>query len=223
MNRELFRRMKVCTECGRIYGFWHYQSGHVGSSGGIDYYQKCGCKTAKPDMPTEGQGKKKWRGFDFNETVTLCYCCGQDLLLSGSKWSVWFCEKCKERVIKFNSRYQMTIIPIGRHSIMSGYQLSGKESQDKNKVQSFVKSLKSLFERMGILEEWRKHIISHNLKSLGYSKDITLVKYLSKVRSLPERSVAFRDMCKFFRVKLGKRDRVRRLSRKMKTCRSLKT
>ena len=58
MNRELFRRMKVCTECGKIYGFWHYQSGHVSSSGGIDYYQKCGCKTAKPDMPYEKKGQK---------------------------------------------------------------------------------------------------------------------------------------------------------------------
>src|SRR4030042_3262893 len=141
MNRELFRRMKVCTECGKIYGFWHYQSGHVGSSGGIDHYQKCSCKTAKPDMPPEGQGQKKWRGFDFNEVITLCHCCGQEVLSSGTKWSVWFCSPCKERVIEFNTKYQQTIIPIGRHSIMAGYQLSGKESEDKKKVQEFVMNL----------------------------------------------------------------------------------
>ena len=211
MNRELFRRMKVCMECGRIYGFWHYQSGQVGSSGKIDYYQKCGCKTAKPDMPPEGQGQEKWQGFDFDEAVTLCHSCGQEVLTSGSKWSVWFCEKCKERVIEFNSRYQQTIIPIGRHSIMAGYQLSGKESENKKKVQKFVMNLNGLIERIDVLEEWRKHIISHNLKSLGYSKDITLVKYLSKVKSLPKRSIVFKDMSKFFMVKLKKRDRVRRL------------
>ena len=95
---------------------------------------------------------------------------------------------------------------------MSGYQLSGKESESKKKVQKFLGILNSLFERMGVLEEWRKHIISHNLKLLGYSNDIPLVKYLSKVKSLPERSIAFKDMVKFFITKPEKRDRVRRLS-----------
>lgn len=94
---------------------------------------------------------------------------------------------------------------------MAGYQLSGKESESKKKVQKFLGILNSLFERVDILEEWRVHIISHNLKSLGYSKDITLAKYLSKVESLPPKSVAFKDMVKYFITKLEKRDRVRRL------------
>lgn len=199
-----YQRMKVCVECGRIYGIWNFQSGHVGS---IDYYQKCGCKTAKPDMPPKGQGQEKWQGFDFNEAITLCHSCGQKILRSGSKWSVWFCSPCKERVIEFNTQYQKTIIPIGRHSIMTGYQLSGKESVDENKVQKFVMDLNGLIETIDVLEEWRKHIISHNLKSLGYSKDVALVEYLSKVKSLPKRSMAFRDMCEFFIMKLKKRDR----------------
>lgn len=203
-----YERMKVCTQCGKIYGFWHYQSGHMGSSGGIDYYQKCGCKIAKPDMPPEGQGQERWQGFDFNEVITLCHSCGQEVLRSGSKWSVWFCSPCKEMVIEFNTQYQKTIIPIGRHSVMAGYKLSGKESVDENKVHEFMTNLNSLFERIDILEEWRVHIISHNLKSLGYSKDITLVEYLSKVKSLPESSIAFRDMCEFFMAKLEKRNRV---------------
>ena len=158
-------------------------------------------------MPLKGQGKKKWQGFDFNEAITLCHCCGQEVLSSGTKWSVWFCSPCKKRVVGFNTQYQQTIIPIGRHSIMAGYQLSGKESEDKNKVKKFIMNLNGLFERIDVLEEWRVHIMSHNLKLLGYSKDITLVKYLSKVKSLPKRSMAFRDMVEFLIMKLGKRDR----------------
>ena len=95
---------------------------------------------------------------------------------------------------------------------MAGYQLSGKGSVDENRVKEFMRNLNSLFERIDILEEWRVHIISHNLKSLGYSKDITLVEYLSKVKSLQERSIAFKEMCEFFMVKLKKRNRVKRLS-----------
>ena len=89
---------------------------------------------------------------------------------------------------------------------MAGYALSGKESADENKVHEFMTNLKSLFERIDMLEEWRAHIISHNVKSLGYSKDVTLVEYLSKVKNLPERSIAFRDMCEFFIVKLRGRE-----------------
>lgn len=94
---------------------------------------------------------------------------------------------------------------------MAGYQLSGKESESKKKVQKFLGILNSLFERVFILDEWRVHITLHNLKSLGYSKDITLAKYLSKVESLPPKSVAFKDMVKYFITKLEKGDRVRRL------------
>jgi len=89
---------------------------------------------------------------------------------------------------------------------MAGHKLSGKESGDENKIHEFMADLNSLFERIDILEEWRVHIISHNLKSLGYSKDITLVEYLSKVKSPPERSNASRDMYEFFMVKLSGRE-----------------
>jgi tetratricopeptide (TPR) repeat protein len=203
-----YERMKVCTECRRIYGFWHYQTGHMGSPGDGDYYQKCGCKTLKPDTPQEGQAQEKWQGFDFNEVITLCHSCGQEILRSGSKWSVWFCKECKERVIEFNTQYQTTVIPIGRHSIMAGYKLSGKESQDENKVKEFVTNLNSLFDRIDLLEEWRGHIISRNLKSLGYPKDVALAEYLSKAKNLPERSIAFRNMSDFFMVRLEERDKV---------------
>ena len=201
-----YERMKVCMKCGGIYGFWHDPSGQVGSSGGIDYYQKCGCKTPKPDMPPKGKSREKWPGFDFNEVITLCHCCGREVLRSGSKWSVWFCEVCRKRVIQFNTQYRKTIIPIGRHSIMAGYALSGKESADENKVHQFMTNLKSLFKRIDVLEEWRVRIMSRNLKSLRYSKDVTLVEYLSKVKDLPERSIAFRDMCEFFMVILSGRE-----------------
>ena len=200
-----YERMKVCMKCGGIYGFWRYQSKHMGSSDRIDYYQKCACKTAKPDRPPKGKSREKWPGFDFNEVITLCHCCGQEVLRSGSKWSVWFCEVCRKRVIQFNTQYRKTIIPIGRHSIMAGYALSGKESADENKVHQFMRNLKSLFERIDVLEEWRRRIMSRNLKSLGYSKDMTLVEYLSRVKSLPERSIPFKKMCDFFMVKLSRR------------------
>jgi tetratricopeptide (TPR) repeat protein len=195
-----YERMKVCTECGRIYGFWHSERG--------DYYQKCGCKTPKPDTPQQGQAQEKWQGFDFNEVITLCHSCGQEVLRSGSKWSVWFCKECKERVIEFNTQYRKTVIPIGRHSIMAGYQLSGKESEDENKVQEFLTNFNSLSERIDILQKWRAHVMSRNMKSLGYPKDVTLAEYLSRANNLPERSIAFRNMCDFFMVRLEERDRI---------------
>jgi len=75
---SLFR---ICTTCYEPYGTEAQQ--------GFPTPQRCRCD--KTDEST-------WPRFDFNEHVHLCRCCRAVALDSGSRWSVWFCKPCKDRV-----------------------------------------------------------------------------------------------------------------------------
>ena len=62
--------------------------------------------------------------LDFPTAAELCRCCGLELLQSGCKWSVWFCNDCKPRVLKLNQSVGAWVIPIRRHSLMHGLSYS---------------------------------------------------------------------------------------------------
>lgn len=78
--------------------------------------QRCKC------TPLEvRQQEPTWHRYDYNTYAELCRCCGLVLLKSGNRYSVWFCEPCKEAVVALNRAAGRCLIPIGRHSIMNGY------------------------------------------------------------------------------------------------------
>jgi len=197
-----YEDMFVCSACGGLYGLWKYEP-EVKPIFPIrareSEYQDCYCKRQHEN--------KNWRGFDFSEIVTLCYCCGREVLMSGSRWSVWFCENCKERVVVFNTFVQSTIIPIGRHSMMHGYQLNGQDILEKAEIENYAANVNQLFSGIDHLNKWRKCIIGENFKVLEISKDISLVDYLVWVSKLPDKNIAFQKMCEFF-VKPGRKRKI---------------
>lgn len=206
-----YEKMMICAECHEIYGFWNYRSKSIINDNSTCnpenmYYQKCSSKCKdqmlKPGIPPGEKNKEneKWPRFDFNEIVTLCYCCGQELLSSGSRWSVWFCEDCKKNVIRFNSIYQKRIIPIGRHSIMNGYILNVQKFEDgmDKAIEEFTGNVKDLSRGIEHLEKWRKIIMQKNFKALSYSEDILLNEYMLNVYRLSHKSEAFEHMRTFF-------------------------
>lgn len=209
-----YTNMKICSICHEPYGYWEYFAQLRGfwryfneEEGNKTYYQKCACKN-KSGMPPKAKNQEKWPGFDYNERVTLCYCCGQEMLMSGLKWSVWFCDECKNRIMDFNTKYQQTIIPIGRHSIMAGYRLSGEDAQKNENIEKYTGKVNKLFNRMDHLFEWRKMVISDNLKKMGYIKraDMDLIKYLSSIEEtrkadpeLLDKTKIFTKLCDFFK------------------------
>ena len=177
---EAIQSKHVCIECGRVYG-------PVTS----EYHQQCNC------VPKE-KIQEKWSGYDFNEEITLCYCCGQESLESGSRWSVWFCRECKEKVVKFNTLFQETVIPIGRHSLMSGYCLNRDALYDSEKISAFLSVVKRLSGRMDVLLEWSAIVIRENITALGYHHDIRLADYVGEAKKTLDKSKAFDRMVEFF-------------------------
>jgi hypothetical protein len=113
-----YREMRVCGLCGEIFGKFRYEPEiriiyYDQSLGPLE--QVCECKGRKT--------QEVWPRFDFNEIITLCYSCGQDLMMSGSKGAIWFCHECLIRINNYNAQYSQYYIPIGRHSIMHGYKV----------------------------------------------------------------------------------------------------
>lgn len=105
------RGLSVCSECGWLLG-------SVDVRGALRM-QHCDC-TEKVEP--------RWPGYDFNHAAQLCHCCGQVLLPSGSKYSVWFCRGCKKQVLQLNDRLGFYAVPIGPHSVFAGSLLRGNAS-----------------------------------------------------------------------------------------------
>ena len=176
---EDYTNIKICSVCYKLYG--------VGFQNSRKFDQKCACQPRDT----------KWEGFDFNEAVTLCHCCGKEVLKSGSKWSVWFCGECRGKIGEINSRFQQTPLPIGRHSIMSGVMLKGEDRQNHEKIELFLKDFKSLSDRITVVEKWRTEIVKRNFKALGLTEDILLSEYLSNRDRLASKDEALKGLVDF--------------------------
>jgi hypothetical protein len=168
--------------------------------------QLCRCRR-RADEPT-------WDRFDFNERAHLCECCLGVVLESGSKFSVWFCAECKERIMGFNARFGRTVIPIGRHSLMASVSLGGpgllewaegKDPAGDASVEAFRIRVRGLFDSIDHLHAWSHGTLGDSLRELTLDgADVQLTRYLRVVRdagSTDERSrklVAFQGLCAHF-------------------------
>jgi hypothetical protein len=144
-----YETMLICTTCGGLFG-----PAPLG--------QRCACDRT-PQAP--------WPGYDFNEQIRLCDCCGRFLLPSGRRWSIWFCGPCKERVILLNQEFGFPLIPLGRHSLVNGLGLSGgpgRTPPSDDQIERFAEALGGLFDRMTILnDEWKPAHLRSELVRLG--------------------------------------------------------
>lgn len=122
--------------------------------------------------------------LDFATPVELCHCCGEELLASGSRWSVWFCGECAALVKALNERAGACVIPIGRHSLMNGASLTGGASEVQ--IDDFVVQVRGMSEAIDRLLRWANEIVRRNCAaaSLDGTPDVPLSEYLVAVRRL---------------------------------------
>ena len=192
----------VCGRCGRLRGPWRniYRE--------LSAVQRCGCDGQPDDA--------RWPKFDFNCVGELCRSCGRECLESGSRWSVWFCADCKEYVRQVHAQAGRYLIPIGRHSTMSGFGVQsgsialGLPSSwhfDRELIEKFAKRWNSVSDRMNTLVEWSRLIVKDNLMGMGLSsaESIRLAEYLRAAAKLQRtKKEIFWDMCQFLDLN-GKR------------------
>lgn len=165
-----YASFKICGVCYTLYGcVW----------GNSEQRQECECIWSQVRAGLR-PSSTPWPGFDFPEAATLCYCCGAEVLSSGSRWSVWFCDACKEQVRVLHQRHRRYLIPVGRHSMMSGFGLTGSETQDQAAVTQFVLRVSGLVDRIKVLKSWASTIVAEDVRRCGFEEgaDVPLTEYV---------------------------------------------
>ncbi len=114
--------------------------------------QRCACEPKEPPA------------------IELCRGCAAATIPSGSKWSVLFCDACKERVVAYNRAAGGCAIPIGRHSLMNGIFVIDEDIES---------SLGPLFERIDRLTKWHRQRVRAVVQTIpGDEPAIPLEVYL---------------------------------------------
>lgn len=189
----------ICGSCHDLRGTWSYQGGPL--------RQECRdtCPSRRESLRRIREGLEpastRWPCRDSNKLATLCYCCGAELLESGSRWSVWFCEACKRRVRALNEWSQGCVIPIGRHSLVNGFWLTGRDALVPGAGEQFVLSLRGLFDSIALLEEWAPAIVAETARARGFQEgaDVPLPDYLDALVHSPIDKVrTFTRLCAYF-------------------------
>jgi len=173
----------VCGACHYIRG------GPIGVVDGVKVLQLCGCSTTEEHRAQPHKG-------DVNLAFELCYCCGLEALRSGSRWSVWFREACKDRVRALDSRTGRSVVPIGRHSLMNQVVFNPAADLDVA-VTAFTDQQTSMIDKIIHTRAWAASAVRLNRVAVGLpaGEDIDLDAYLAAVETLtPVKAERFIEM-----------------------------
>ena len=187
---EGHRFLQLCRNCTRL---WEAETDR-------DRPPPQQCKCAGPP--------EAWEGWDVSEWARLCDCCLGEVLKSGSRWSVWFCEECKRRVMGLNAAVGKPLIPIGRHTLMHG--ITAHPDGPEIEIEEFAESMSGLFDRMGTLGEWKEHRLGVIFDSLELADGVALSEYLRLIEEAGEpefdKQTSFVRLAAWFGVTLGDGD-----------------
>lgn len=165
---EDLSNLRICAHCLELYG-------QVRLGNGEAINQECLCV-----KKTEG----RWDGYDFNKKYETCYCCGLEVIPSGSKWSVFYCKDCKDKISELNREARQLIIPVGRHSIMNSIVLTDEQIQNKSAVNRFVCRVNNMNAKIDLVDNHRKKILAKQVRFLKVSKDAPIIDLIVRTNDL---------------------------------------
>ncbi len=101
------------------------------------------------------------------------------LITSGSKWSVFYCHECKDRVGAFNDIVGKVVIPLGRHSVMNSLMIEYKSHDLDVEISKFVTGWNFLVGIIDKIVDWSTQSLFQNLHDLEFrfDSDIRLKEY----------------------------------------------
>lgn len=171
-NRYLIldlRNLRICHHCFALYGIVRLKDGKK-------VYQNCMC---------DELDKPRWDKYDFNRKYELCWCCGLEVIPSGSKFSSFYCRDCKERIWYLNQKLGRCLIPLGRHSVMNGVIGTGKDVGNIYAIAMFCHDIGTVNEKIDFLhDEYMRKKIKDVVDVLQLSKDSRAIGLLKKTKDV---------------------------------------
>lgn len=170
--------LNVCRICGELHGtvVRGETSGDGATAPTRELHQQCGC-AAEARV-------QRWDDYDFNQAVALCRCCGRRLLMSGMRWSEWFCGDCLPLIEELNARCRAIVVPSSRQTLMTT--IAEEERGLRQPLPEFAAALGDWFDRVERLELHARRVVHDNLHGLGLDTldtDVTLGEYLERLPS----------------------------------------
>jgi len=164
------------------------------------------CKCIREEQP-------RWPGADFNEHATLCWCCLLELIPSGSRWSSFYCDDCRELAREYNEVAGRVVFYQGRHGWMNLPGSGARPDTGRVPIDPFAETLWRVLDRMGaffaVMSLWRPYRLRLILQAMGRqvpprngARRLRLRGYLAKAAKLTEhpllgRQAAFGALCEF--------------------------
>jgi hypothetical protein len=172
----------VCRSCTDL-------RGHVVLPDGPKATQHCAC----PHGNTP-----RWPGCDFDRAAELCRCCCGALVASGSRWSSFFCDKCRVPVRELNEACGYAMIPVGRHSIMNGCSLRGTPRPRPDELAPFIDDVRDIFQRTAHLDEWRRIRARRVLDTVLDTNAVPIGRYLDAAAELDAGRRAYDELLEWW-------------------------
>jgi hypothetical protein len=171
-----YEHMRVCRK-----HLYPYDT--VDRDGGIR--QGCSCH-----VPADA---KRWEFGDFNEIVFICACCISAAVPSGSRWSLFYCGECKDRIMAIRRSKVALAIPLGRHSMVNGIGLPGSDSQDDRKIRAFARDLQGMFGTIEAIFQWKGERLASIVADLD--EDPPLADVFEEAKRRWTKEAAFAALC----------------------------
>lgn len=127
----------------------------------------------------------RWERYDFNRKYELCWCCGLEIIPSGSKFSSFYCRDCKARIWYLNQKLGQCLIPLGRHSVMNGVIGSGKDIGNKEIIDKFCQDIGAMNDRIAFLDEqYKRKKIKEAIDLLNLPEDSRVIDLIKKTKDV---------------------------------------
>ena len=102
-----------------------------------------------------------------------------------------------------HQRHRRYLIPVGRHSMMNGFGLTGSQALDQAAVKQFVLHVSGLVDRIHVLTSWASTIVAEHVRTHGFEEgaDVSLLEYLDALAQHPvDKAKAFERLAIQFGV-----------------------
>lgn len=174
--------LKICRTCFELYGHIRFADGH-------EVEQRCHCNYVAGEKNWEfhvidGTHIGSLHSKDFNKLYETCYCCGLEVIGSGSRFSSFHCNYCQEKVRELNREVGNCVIPVARHSIINGFSLSGAQLADRNAIAQFLAKADEMSDGISKLYKHRNTILKKQIKMVGLSESGSVFEFIEKTKEI---------------------------------------